>query len=84
MATNFDNPYSAKLIGLWDFRPNFETNDTGLDDGIAQDGTPVDTPDFSAGWMFTGAGDSDRMDIDDGDDEPFDLDQGSIIASFRP
>ncbi len=84
MATNFDNPYSANLIGLWDFRPNFETNDTGLDDGIAQDGTPVDTPDFSAGWMFTGAGDSDRMDIDDGDDEPFDLDEGTIIASFRP
>ncbi|MFC3615968.1 Hint domain-containing protein [Lutimaribacter marinistellae] len=84
MATNFDNPYSANLIGLWDFRTNFETNDTGLDDGIAQDGTPVDSPDFSAGWMFTGAGDSDRMDIDDGDDEPFDLDEGTIIASFRP
>ncbi|MCV2889289.1 Hint domain-containing protein [Ruegeria aquimaris] len=82
MATNFDNPYSANLIGLWDFRPGAETNDTGLDDGIAQDGTPVNGPQFAAGWMFTGQADQ-RMDVDDGDDDQFDLEEGTIVSSFR-
>lgn len=83
MAINFDNPYSANLIGLWDFRPGAETNDTGLDDGIAQDGTPVNSPDFTAGWMFTGRGNDQRLDVDDGDDGEFDLDEGTIITRFR-
>ncbi|SDC17717.1 Hint domain-containing protein [Ruegeria marina] len=82
MATNFDNPYSANLIGLWDFRPGAEANDTGLDDGIAQDGTPVNDPAFSAGWIYTGYPDQ-RMDIDDGDDDQFDLEEGTIVTSFR-
>ncbi len=83
MATNFDNPYSANVIGLWDFRPSAETDDTGLGDGIAQDGTPVDNPDFAAGWMFSTA-EGGRMDIDDGDDQEFDLSEGSIVTVFRP
>lgn len=82
MANNFDNPYSANLIGLWDFRPGAETSDTGLGDGIAQDGTPVNGPDFSAGWMYTGHPDE-RMDVNDGDDDQFDLEEGSLITSFR-
>ena len=38
MARNFDNTYSAKVIGQWDFRDGFLTNDTGLADGVAQNG----------------------------------------------
>ncbi|SPJ29712.1 Hint domain-containing protein [Falsiruegeria mediterranea] len=83
MATNFDNPYLANVIGLWDFRPTAETNDTGLGDGIAQDGTPVGDPDFTAGWMFTNDSDTQRFDVDDGDDAPFDLNKGTIITEFR-
>ncbi len=84
MATNFDNPYSAKVIGLWDFRPTAETADTGLGDGIAQDGTPADDPTFDSGWMFSSAEGRGRLDVDDGDDQEFDLDEGSIVTRFRP
>lgn len=83
MATNFDNPYLANVIGLWDFRPTAETRDTGLGDGIAQDGTPVNDPDFAAGWMFTDNSDTQRFDVDDGDDAAFDLAEGTIITEFR-
>ena len=83
MARNFDNPYLANVIGLWDFRPTAETRDTGLGDGIAQDGTPVNDPDFAAGWMFTDNSGTQRFDVNDGDDAAFDLSKGTIITEFR-
>ena len=82
MARNFDNPYSAKVIGLWDFRDGFETDDTGLGDGIAQDGTGVDGAGYGGGWLLTG-GTGQRFDVDDGDDHPFNLTEGTICTEFR-
>ncbi len=81
MADNFDNPYSATLIGLWDFRSGFETDDTGLGDGIAQDGALAGGG-ITAGDQYFGDGFGARFDVDDGDDQEFDLDTGSIEASF--
>lgn len=83
MADNFNNIYSANLIGLWDFLDGGETSDTGLGDGIAQDGTIVGPGTAHAGWFNTydpGV----RFDVDDGDDTPFDLTTGSIVTKFRP
>ncbi len=82
MADNFDNPYSANLIGLWDFRDGFENNDTGLGDGIAQDGAAANGGGFGAGWFF-GNGDGSRFDVDDGDDSAFDLSEGTIVTQFK-
>ena len=82
MARNFDNTYSAKVIGQWDFRDGFQTNDTGLADGIAQDGTPIDSPLISGGWLNL-FGDGQRFDVAGTDDEPFDLEEGTIETEFR-
>ena len=81
MAQSFDNTYSADLVGLWDFLPCFENKDTGLDDGIAQNGTPVGGAQTDAGWLMTD-GVNDRFDIC-GEDDPFDLSEGTIITEFK-
>jgi len=81
MATNFTNSYAADVIGLWDFRHGQETEDTGLDDGIAQDGTTAGCPSFCGGWMLTG-GHYSRLGVH-GDDTPFDLTEGTIITEFK-
>ena len=83
MADNFDNTYSANLIGLWDFLDGNETADTGLGDGIAQDGTIVGPGTAHAGWFNT-YNSGVRFDVDDGDDAAFDLETGSIVTLFRP
>jgi len=82
MADNFDNTTSANVIGLWDFRGGFENNDTGLGDGIAQDGLEASGGTFAGGW-FLGNGDQSRFDVDDGDDAAFDLETGTIVTQFR-
>ena len=80
MANNFDPSGVTNLIGLWDFREGNETADTGLGDGIAQNGT------FENGAFP--AGDALQLDgVDDifrvaGDDNPFDLDRGTLEFSF--
>lgn len=81
MADNFDNPYSANLIGLWDFRPGYTDDDSGLGDGIAQDGVGTGGANYTGGWMlgdgssqFTVAGDN---------DDPFDLTTGTVITTFK-
>lgn len=82
MAENFDNPYSADLIGLWDFRDGCTTDDTGLGDGIAQDGEVEGAAGFGGGWMLTGG--NGGLVVDDGSDDAFDLAQGTIITVFKP
>ncbi|NIZ15042.1 Hint domain-containing protein [Phaeobacter sp. HF9A] len=82
MAKNFENPYSADVIGLWDFRDGYESDDTGLSDGIAQDGTIAGGGSFVGGWLNT-AGGYGHMDVDDGDDAPFDLTSGTLTTSFQ-
>ncbi|MFW8634531.1 Hint domain-containing protein [Cribrihabitans pelagius] len=83
MANNFDNPYSANLVGLWDFRGGYETRDTGLDDGIAQDGAATGGAGFAGGWLLNG-GSGSAFVVGGSEDAPFDLDQGSIITTFKP
>ncbi|EBA17678.1 type I secretion target repeat protein [Roseobacter sp. SK209-2-6] len=83
MADNFDNPYSASLIGLWDFRSGYETNDTGLGDGIAQDGAGAGGASYAGGWML-GSGDGSRFDVAGTNDDPFDLTEGTLLTTFKP
>ncbi|WP_168193122.1 Hint domain-containing protein [Rhodophyticola sp. CCM32] len=80
MANNFNESFAANLVGLWDFRSGSETKDTGLDDGIAQDGKFQDGAQASAGQLLVD-GDEDRFEVV-GDDNPFDLAQGTIIVEF--
>ena len=79
-ASNFTNPYSANVIGLWDFLSGAETKDTGLADGIAQDGFNFGGA-FYGGWLKTD-GKNDHFDVH-GDDDPFDLSAGTVITQFK-
>ncbi len=69
MAENFDNPYSANLIGLWDFREDYTEDDTGLGDGIAQDGTGSPSTTYAGGWML-GNGSNTQFSVDGSNDGP--------------
>ncbi|MEP2715434.1 Hint domain-containing protein [Pseudophaeobacter sp.] len=82
MADNFDNPYSANLIGLWDFRDGYTSDDSGLGDGIAQDGTAAGGASFAGGWML-GNGDGSQFNVAGDNDDPFDLTTGTVITSFK-
>jgi Hint domain-containing protein/hemolysin type calcium-binding protein len=81
MANNFDNPYSANVIGLWEFDKGFENEDSGLGDGVAQNGTPINAPEFAGGWLLT-TGSSSFFKINDGHDQEFDLTEGTIVTQF--
>lgn len=81
MANNFTDSFPANLLGLWDFRVGNEPDDTGLDDGVAQDGV------FVNGAVATG----DQLVLDGvsqqhfdtfGTDTPFDLSEGTLITEF--
>lgn len=88
--SNFDASTVNGLIGLWDFRSGAKFSDTGLDDGVAQNG-----------WLHGGAGISgDKLHLDGhgdyfevdgeivggtpgdspnaGDDDPFDMSSGTL------
>ena len=83
MANNFDNPYSANLVGLWDFRDGYTQDDTGLGDGIAQDGVGSPSTTYTGGWMMGNGSDS-QFTVDGSQDDPFDLTEGTVITTFRP
>ena len=75
----FDDPAAENLIGLWDFTPGAETADTGLADGIAQNGTLFgDASTSSEALRLDGNGHFDTS----GADTPFDLAQGTIMVQF--
>ncbi len=82
MADNFDNPYSANLIGLWDFRDGYTQDDSGLGDGIAQDGVGSGSTNFAGGWMLGNGSDS-QFTVAGDNDDPFDLATGTLITSFK-
>ncbi|MEP4038891.1 Hint domain-containing protein [Pseudophaeobacter sp.] len=82
MADNFDNPYSANLIGLWDFRDGYTEDDSGLGDGIAQDGVGSGGASYAGGWML-GNGDGSQFTVAGDNDDPFDLATGTLITSFK-
>ncbi len=80
MANNFDDTSMANLIGLWDFLSGGESDDTGLDDGFAQNGTFVNGADAAGDQLIT-EGPRERFDVG-GNDDPFDLDEGTIFVEF--
>ena len=86
MAEDFENTYSANLVGLWEFTLgnsddtlyDHVADDTGLDDGIAQNGS------FHGAWvtdneLVTHGGSYFQV---NGQDAPFDLDEGTIVLEF--
>lgn len=77
----FGDPSAENLIGLWDFSNDAKAADTGLADGIAQNGS------FSGGAYATSEalrldGSGDYFTVN-GDDEPFELSQGTIMLQFN-
>ena len=81
VSSGFDPNGVFNLIGLWDFAHGAETRDTGLADGIAQDGQFIGGA--SAAWgdaRFDGS--NDRFDVS-GQDAPFDLSAGVIEIKFQ-
>lgn len=78
--TNFNETFAANLVGLWDFRAGKENKDTGLDDGIAQNGEFEGDANASGDRLHTD-GHGDYFDVD-GKDGPFNLDQGTVITEF--
>mmetsp|Transcript_18046 Transcript_18046/g.27773 ORF Transcript_18046/g.27773 Transcript_18046/m.27773 type:complete len:2134 (-) Transcript_18046:3505-9906(-) len=87
MADNFNDPFAQNLVGLWDFLGGNETGDTGLADGIAQNGDTRGDTSFSGdrahfdghGDVFDVAGDAEVA----GNDAPFDLSEGTISVEFN-
>jgi len=77
---DFDNPGADNLIGLWDFRDGAKTKDTGLADGIAQNGHLHGNAYISNGALHLD-GSHDYFDVS-GEDAPFDLSRGTIEVEF--
>ncbi|UWQ94145.1 cadherin-like domain-containing protein [Rhodobacteraceae bacterium M385] len=78
--TNFDNPAATDhLVGLWDFIGGSK-NDTGLADGIAQNGHTHGNAHVSGDQLHTD-GYGDVFDVS-GNDNPFDLHEGTVEVQF--
>lgn len=75
-----DPPVYGDLIGFWDFNESDIARDTGLGDGVAQDGT-YEGGAFAAGGALNTDGHCDHVDVS-GDDDPFDLASGTIEVAF--
>lgn len=80
MSQGDSDPNSDALIGFWTFSPGAEADDTGLADGIAQDGQFAGDAFARIGMLFLG-GDRDFF-TTEGADEPFDLDEGTLRVVF--
>lgn len=79
--TNFNTPAAEpNLVGLWDFRSGATRHDTGLADGIAQDGHTHGNASISSDQLHLD-GTSDYFDVS-GPDTPFDLKQGTVEVQF--
>lgn len=79
-SSDFDSSAVTNLIGLWDFSQGATTHDTGLADGLAQNGEFAGNAYASGGKAyFDGSGD--RFDVR-GEDATFDGDQGTIEVQF--
>ncbi len=79
--TNFTDPSNiSNLVGLWDFRSGATNSDTGLADGIAQNGH-FEGGAFASHDQLRTDGHSDWFDVA-GPDHPFDLPRGTIEVQF--
>ncbi|TCP61417.1 intein [Rhodovulum bhavnagarense] len=81
-ATADTSSFAGNVIGLWEFDDgcSYYARDTGLDDGVAQNGTYENGANDYGGWL-TLDGYNDRVDVD-GKDTPFDLSAGTIQTRF--
>ena len=84
MVVDANDSALGALIGLWQFLHGEENKDTGLDDGIAQDGSFIDGASARFGHLFLD-GHNDRFDVHatPEEDNAFDLTDGRIETSFR-
>lgn len=74
------DPSGLGLIGFWDFRAGAENKDTGLADGIAQDGSFYGDA-YASGGSLQLDGDKDFFKVG-GDTSAFDLTEGTIEVQF--
>ena len=81
MPNNVNDPFAAHLVGLWDFLNTGPTEDTGLADGIAQNGHLDGDAAISGGRLHLD-GHGDRFEVDGGNDAPFNLVEGTISVQF--
>ncbi len=81
MPNNFNDPFAANLVGLWDFLSSDPDADSGLADGIAQDGE-FEGDAFASGDALQTDGRGDYFDVNGGNDGPFDLTEGSVAVQF--
>ncbi|MEP1898404.1 MAG: cadherin-like domain-containing protein [Ascidiaceihabitans sp.] len=95
MADNFNDPFAGNLVGLWDFLNGSELDDTGVADGVTQDGWLHGNANI-AGDQLHLDGNGDRFEVDGeivgssagdspnaGDDDPFQLDEGTLSIQFN-
>ena len=80
MSSNYSDPSASNLVGLWDFEWCNELRDTGLADGVAQNGEVHGNASFSGGRLHLD-GYCDYFETS-GDDDPFDLSTGTISVQF--
>lgn len=80
MSGSDEDPNADALIGFWTFENGAETNDTGLADGIAQNGRLFDDARASDGSLFLD-GKKDFF-TTNGDDDPFDTDAATVQVVF--
>ncbi len=92
--SNFDASTVNGLVGLWDFRNGGELSDTGLDDGVAQNGWLHGDASVSGDQLhLDGSGDYFEVDGEIvggsagdspnvGDDDPFDMSKGILEVQF--
>jgi VCBS repeat-containing protein len=94
MADNFNDPFAQNLVGLWDFLSANPLGDTGNADGVAQNGWLHGNANISGDRLHLD-GHGDYFDVDGeiiggaagdspnaGDDDPFDLSEGTISVQF--
>ena len=80
MTSGSGDPNSEHLIGFWDFLKGSERADTGLADGIAQNGNAFGDAAFRDGKLVLD-GHKDYF-TTSGDDRPFDIDEATIVVRF--
>ncbi|MCR9067341.1 MAG: Hint domain-containing protein [Rhodobacteraceae bacterium] len=82
--TQFNDPANVdKLVGLWDFEDGAKDQDTGLADGVAQNGMFFDGASASGGKLNLADQDESRFEVDGNDDVFEALDKGTIRVRFE-
>ncbi|MBW4708734.1 Hint domain-containing protein [Roseobacter sp. YSTF-M11] len=80
MSDGDSDPNAAHLVGFWDFLTGQENEDTGLADGIAQNGQAFGDAEAEDGALSLD-GHKDYFSTR-GPDDPFDLTEGTVAVRF--